>query len=720
VLCIALAFIAWNIFFLLSLWREQQTLQQDTALVFDLMRLNSSINTVTETINYDACKTHGIAREAVWATYYPYYKINAQTIGRKHTDYIIDDNRIDQVHANINQANDLNDVIVGRLLNGLIANELCDQQHKLLTDAQALTSSIISHINARQEETSKTLSEKWQSFTVLLIIWFTLALSLALLVIKYINLTRRHEEIEGSLLDSESDLRTIFEHSAQHFILVDERLQVKKFNELANSFITQCSGRPLRVGDKIDHHYLPHLSLPAQRAFEQKLLRALHGEALTMEEQIVHNATSFWYQLDLNPVRESNSKTVTGVCITALNITQRKRAEDSLTKSEERFRSLVKHSTDLIAVLSSEGNITYSSASIRSILGYTPEMLLGRSVFDFIDPRDLNLATDRFLEALKEKNSVVTAEVRFRKPDQSWIVLECVINNLLDIESIKGIVINARDITKRVQLEQQLIQAKETAEELSRLKSSFLANMSHEIRTPMTAVIGFAGVLTELLEVPEQREYAESILNSGTRLLTTINGILDLAKIEANRYELHSTPTDIGVEIRRVIAMLEPLAREKSLRLDYSVDGSLPLLILDGHALGQVLTNLIGNAIKFTKQGSVFVTMNATADSCSIEVIDTGIGISSDFLPFVFDEFRQESGGLSRNFEGTGLGLAISKKIVTLMGGELSASSEVGVGSCFRIVFPSGLFQENASFAALESGERPTFKPNSPIHSIAA
>jgi signal transduction histidine kinase len=235
--------------------------------------------------------------------------------------------------------------------------------------------------------------------------------------------------------------------------------------------------------------------------------------------------------------------------------------------------------------------------------------------------------------------------------------------------------------------------------------------MSHEIRTPMMAVIGFAGVLTELLEVPEQREYAESILKSGSRLLTTINSILDLAKIEANRYDLQAKATNVAGEIQRIVAMLEPLAREKNLRLDYSIAADFPLLYVDEYAIGQILTNLIGNAIKFTKEGNVFINTGITEEYCFAEVIDTGIGISPDFLPYVFDEFRQESGGLDRNFEGTGLGLAISKKVSTLMGIDLTASSELGVGSSFRLCFPKSIIinglQEskpiNSSLASLHS-----------------
>ena len=234
--------------------------------------------------------------------------------------------------------------------------------------------------------------------------------------------------------------------------------------------------------------------------------------------------------------------------------------------------------------------------------------------------------------------------------------------------------------------------AKEHAEQMNRLKTTFLANVSHEIRTPMSSILGFASVLTENLEGSELAEYSTMIEESGKRLLDTINSILDIAKIESNAMELRPSLISVRDEVLRSVKLLEQRAREKGLVLSVEMPEQVQA-VLDKQYLGQVLLNLIGNAVKFTNEGSVHIRVEElrTSGLLEISVTDTGIGISEDFLPYLFVEFKQESNGWGHNYEGTGLGLAITKRLVELMGGTIMVESEKGKGSTFTVRLPSGL-----------------------------
>ena len=246
------------------------------------------------------------------------------------------------------------------------------------------------------------------------------------------------------------------------------------------------------------------------------------------------------------------------------------------------------------------------------------------------------------------------------------------------------------DITTTVQYERELDAARKLAESANRAKSAFLANMSHEIRTPMNGVVGMADLLDDTLLSEEQRLYVQTIKNSGEALLVIINDVLDYSKIEADRLELTTAPFDLERACQEVIMLLQPMAREKGLELLLDYDLFLPTDLLgDAGRVRQVLTNLIGNAVKFTTHGHVLIRVTGVGDASSgkvmvhIAVEDTGIGIPEHMTDHIFGEFNQVENERNRQFDGTGLGLAITKRLVELMNGEIWVTSEEGVGSCF-------------------------------------
>ncbi len=235
--------------------------------------------------------------------------------------------------------------------------------------------------------------------------------------------------------------------------------------------------------------------------------------------------------------------------------------------------------------------------------------------------------------------------------------------------------------------EQQLIAAKEKAEEMSRLKSTFLANMSHEIRTPLASIIGFSSCLVKTVE-GKDNECVRFIERSGRRLLETLNSVLDLAQLEGKDIALNDEVLDVKEEVQEAVRLFRPFAVEKGLTFSSVFSTSRILARLDRGCLRRIVGNLIANAVKFTHEGEVTVQVCADEHEVFIKVQDTGIGIDEAFLAYVFDEFRQESAGLARSYEGNGLGLTITKQLVDLMGGLISVESEKGRGSVFMVSFP--------------------------------
>ena len=268
---------------------------------------------------------------------------------------------------------------------------------------------------------------------------------------------------------------------------------------------------------------------------------------------------------------------------------------------------------------------------------------------------------------------------------------------LLDRRTRDGDMVTlALNITSTIRRERALKRAREKAEAANRAKSAFLANMSHEIRTPMNGVVGMADILLETPLSEEQRLYIQTIRSSGEALLTIINDVLDYSKIEAQRLTLHTGPFDLEKTIQEVLTLLWPSAQERGLTLGLDYDLFLPTrLVGDAGRIRQVLTNLIGNAVKFTEAGSVTVRVVGRPGGVgfrhvTVSIEDTGIGIAPEMRRHIFGEFNQVEDEMTRRFDGTGLGLAISKSLIDLMSGDIWVDSEVGRGSCFsfRIKLP--------------------------------
>ena len=381
---------------------------------------------------------------------------------------------------------------------------------------------------------------------------------------------------------------------------------------------------------------------------------------------------------------------------TTQDITERKRAEEALRKSEALQGKMVANIGDVIVIIDQNGINRYKSPNIEKWFGWRPEEVIGFSAWENIHPDDLNSVQKIFGALLGEPNATGTTECRYQCKDGSYKWIEFTGVNLLHDPDIRGILGNYHDINERKQKEQELIFAKEHAEESDRLKSSFLANMSHEIRTPMNSILGFAEILKEPdLTGEQQQEYIGIIEKSGARMVNIINDIVDISKIESGQMNVSISETNVNKQIEYISDFFKPEAEQKGIQL--SIKNTLPdkkaILRTDKEKLYAILTNLVKNAIKFTKSGSIEIgcniveTLHATSllEFC---VRDTGIGIPPEQKEFIFERFRQGSESLNKNYEGAGLGLAISKAYVEMLGGKIWVESEPGKGSVFYFTLP--------------------------------
>ena len=370
------------------------------------------------------------------------------------------------------------------------------------------------------------------------------------------------------------------------------------------------------------------------------------------------------------------------------DLTDERQAIAAAVEQERRYRLLADNASDVIAVYDVDGVFTYLSPSIRDLLGYTPEELIGRRTYDVIVPDDHTRVAADFAKAANTRLPL-TVEYRATAKDGSVRWLEARPRFQRDeTDTIIEVNDSVRDVTERRERETALAQARAIAEDAVRTKADFLSNMSHEIRTPLNGVLGFAEVLANTGLNTDQRRYVDRIRSAGKGLSVLIDDILDSSKIEAGKMTIERRAFDLKGLVTDVLDLTQTGVGDRlAMHVEFE-DDVAPWAFGDEQRIRQVLLNLLGNAAKFTHEGSVTLKVCLVDGNLQLRIRDTGIGISAEAMSRLFTGFTQADASFGRRFGGTGLGLNISRSLARLMGGDIRLESEPNVGTTAIFTLP--------------------------------
>ncbi|MCP9464009.1 MAG: response regulator [Nitrospira sp.] len=428
------------------------------------------------------------------------------------------------------------------------------------------------------------------------------------------------------------------------------------------------------------------LTHPADLAPDLALVeQTLKGDIASyqMEKRYIHKAGHLvWAHLSVTLIRHPDG-TPRFFFSQVKDITDHKREEIVRI----RLQQAIDRAQEGLALLSCDGLLTYLNPSYAAIFDYTVSELLGTNWARLFPPQDTSLLHNVWLPTVVKEGHWQGECLGLKRGGETFS-LDLSLSLLPATGEEEGAILCVcRDVTTRKQMEEDLILAKQQAEAGARAKAEFLATMSHEIRTPMNGVIGMTDLLLDTNLTAEQRDYVRTLRTSADTLLSIINDILDFSKIEAGKLTIEQIPFDLRVTIEDTLEMLAPLAHKKGLELAALIDSGVPTWVKgDPGRLRQILTNLVGNAIKFTDKGEVLVQVfplqqHDDTVHLQLEVIDTGIGLTEETKAKLFQAFSQADSSTSRKYGGTGLGLVISKRLVELMGGEIGLHSFPGSGT---------------------------------------
>jgi PAS domain S-box-containing protein len=400
--------------------------------------------------------------------------------------------------------------------------------------------------------------------------------------------------------------------------------------------------------------------------------------------------TTYWSEDQIELARRITQPL--GIAIHQANLYQQSQsAQAALKKSEARYRAIIEDQTELIIRYQADGTLTFVNQAYCRYFHKSAEELIGDNYSPVIYEDDRNHVA-KLLETMTPDNPVVMIENRVIAGDEirwtQWV------NRMIFDDNGEFIEVQAvgRDTTEIKQAEIALQEAKEAAEAANQAKNEFLANMSHELRTPLNAIMGFSDFLSGKVHDPQHRNHLQSIASSGRHLLALINDILDLSKIEAGKLTLHYESINLQDLLVEVQSMFNVEVNHKNLLMIVQIHQTIPAIILfDEIRLRQILFNLVGNAVKFTEQGQITITLDAKPSQTphrihlEIQITDTGIGIAPEAQEKIFQSFVQSDGKTTRKYGGTGLGLAITKRLTDLLAGTITLTSELGKGIYFYL-----------------------------------
>ena len=496
-----------------------------------------------------------------------------------------------------------------------------------------------------------------------------------------------HQKVEMALRNSEVFYHSLVESLPQNIFRKD---LAERFT-FANKKFCATLGRPLdQILGKTDFDFFPADLAQKYQRDDKRVLDSLEPFE-TVEAHTTPSGDKIFVHVMKTPLYDSLDRVI-GIQGLFWDVTERKRTEEALAYERDLLRTLLDNLPDAIYFKDSKSRFLKCSRALVKRFGLNhAEDVVGHTDFDYFDANHAEMAySDEQRIILTGKPIIGKPEMETRSgKEASWVL-----TTKMPFRNQNGAIIGtfgiSKDITELKQAETELALARDKAIELARLKSEFLANMSHEIRTPMNGILGMTDLLLSTTLSPDQRDFAETIRSSADSLLVIVNEILDFSKMEAGKLQIEVVdlvPRDV---VEGTLELLAGTAHQKGLEIGCFIDPNVPALLRgDPGRLRQILTNLVGNAMKFTQKGQVLVNVKLAEETEShatlaFSVKDTGIGMRAEAIPRLFNAFTQEDGSVTRRYGGTGLGLAICRQLVDLMHGQISVKSTLGQGSEFR------------------------------------
>ncbi|MGO8879254.1 MAG: response regulator [Desulfomonilaceae bacterium] len=526
---------------------------------------------------------------------------------------------------------------------------------------------------------------KWLAFSLFLLAFFALVFVSERSREK---LAEQNRQIEKQTYR----LQNITDNMAEALYVVDRAGVITFLNPAAENLMTspasQMLGQKLDTFVQIQHDQDGSLVIEQDTALEAMEKGIKVSEEANMK--ILGASQAFQVFLTSAPIVEHGA--ITGAVTVIEDVTERKKTEMELRRSEIRLRSVVHNALDAIITVDAQGRIETFNPSAESVFGFSRDEVFGQNA-RILMPEPYASSFEEFvtkallLDAPKPFSQ--KTEIIARHKDGSTFPVELSISEIR-LGATKMLLGIIRDISERKRFERELISARERAEQASKAKSEFLANMSHEIRTPMNGIIGMTQLALETNLTPEQRDYLSTVKSSSELLLKLINDILDFSKIEAGKLEIDRVDFEFRDTLADTMRALALQAEEKGLELLFQVAEDVPdNLYGDPARIRQIIVNLVGNAIKFTESGEIVAgaeLWNTEGNRVTIHfcISDTGIGISQEKIQKIFQPFDQADTSTTRRYGGTGLGLSISSRLVEIMDGQIWVDSKLGQGSKFH------------------------------------
>jgi PAS domain S-box-containing protein len=503
-----------------------------------------------------------------------------------------------------------------------------------------------------------------------------------------ISITRDITElkrIDAELKESEQKFRTVAETaSTAIFIYREKFIYINYINKFAQVLLgyTPEEMYNLNVWDIVHPDY--------KELIEDRAKSRLAGENIISRYEfpiVTKSGETRWVDFTSGLITYQGEKAAIG---TAYDITDKKKFEIELINSERTYKGIINNINEAVYIQDEDGTFLFVNDAAEKMYGFPKEYFIGKNPSLISAPNKNNI--DEVALLVKKAYNGEPQQFNFWGIRADGSIFPKIVSVTPgEFFGKKVVIAVARDITETYNLIEELKVAKEKAEESERLKSAFLANMSHEIRTPMNGIIGFSQLLSAP-NVPENNrvEYAQILNSSCNRLLNTVNDILDLSKIDAKQIQINLQPFELKTIFQELYKLHFKSFSLNKIDLSYLIDEHLEnfKIISDNQKVYQILNNLLNNAFKFTKQGSVEFGAKLKNDEIEFFVKDTGVGISSNAIDKIFDRFVQENSSISRGHEGSGLGLSIAKGLVELLGGRIWVDSIKGKGSTFYFAIP--------------------------------